>query len=318
MNTKGKQSMLNIVLAKYGILISLLILIIFFAIQAPNFLSVRNITNLFRQISILSLLSTGLTCCMILNEFDLSVGEVAGLSGVLVTSLMLSGYSFVFSIVIVLILGFLIGLVNGLIVVKLKIFSFIVTLAMSSIALGFNYFISRGRPVYGQFPNSFNIIGIGYVAGIPFPTIISIGVLIIGIVFTMKTKYGRYMYAIGGNIIAAKHSGINTDWYRIIVMGISSLCAASGGIVLASRLGSGQPTAGSGYLMNCFAACFLGTAIFSKKIPTLLGTFIGVIIIGILSNGLTMISIPYYYENIIKGVVLIAAVSLTIFQNNSK
>lgn len=318
MNAKVKQSRLSITFSKYGILVSLLLLVIFFAIQAPNFLSARNIMNLFRQISILSLLSIGLTCCMILNEFDLSVGEVAGLSGVLITSLMLAGYSFVLSIFIVLILGFFIGLVNGLIVVKLKISSFIVTLAMSSIALGFNYFVSRGRPVYGQFSDSFNMIGRGYIAGIPFPTIISIGVLIIGIVFTMKTKYGRYMYAIGGNMVAAKHSGINTDWYRIIVMGISGLCAASGGIVLASRLGSGQPTAGSGYLMNCFAACFLGTAIFSKKIPTLLGTFIGVIIMGILSNGLTMIAIPYYYENIIKGAVLIAAVSLTIFQNNDK
>lgn len=318
MNIKVKQSMLSIAFAKYGILVSLLLLIIFFAIQAPNFLSVRNFMNLFRQISILCLLSFGLTYCMILNEFDLSVGEVAGLSGVLITSLMLSGYSFVFSIFIVLILGFFIGLINGLIVVKLKVFSFIVTLAMSSIALGFNYFVSRGRPVYGQFPDSFNIIGRGYISVIPFPVIISIGVLIIGIVFTIKTKYGRYMYAIGGNIVAAKHSGINTGWYRIIVMGISSLFAASGGIVLASRLGSGQPTAGSGYLMNCFAAVFLGTAMFSKKIPTLLGTFIGVIIIGILSNGLTMIAIPYYYEHIIKGVVLIAAISLTVFQNNSK
>ena len=122
------------------------------------------------------------------------------------------------------------------------------------------------------------------------------------------------MYAIGGNITAARYSGIATDRYRILGMVLSQFSAAMGGIVLASRLGSGQPTAGSGYLMNCFATVFLGTAIFGRRIPNLLGTFIGVVVMGVLNNGLTMIAVPYYYEYIIQGAVLIGAVALTRIQ----
>ncbi len=311
---KQTRFKMNNFFSKYGVLISLFLLIIFFSIKAPRFMSIKNIISLLRQISILCLLSTGLTFCMILNEFDLSIGEVAGLSGVLVTTLLLAGYNLFISILIVLLIGITFGLINGLIVTKLKIDSFIVTLAMSTITLGCNYFITRGKPIYGEFPPGFIALGRGDLFSIPYPVIIALVVLFLGIIFTKKTKYGRYMYAIGGNIIAAQHSGITTDRYRILGLTLSGLCASMGGVVLASRLGSGQPTAGSGFMMNCFATVFLGTAIFGSKIPNLLGTFIGVVIIGVLSNGLTMIAVPYYYEYIIEGLVLIGAVALTKIQ----
>lgn len=303
--------------SKYGILVGLLLLIIFFSLKAPRFLSVTNAISLLRQISILSLLSTGLTFCMILNEFDLSIGEMCGLSGVLVTSLLLAGYSQIAAVLLVLFIGVIFGLLNGLIVTKVRISSFIVTLAMSTIILGFNYFITRGKPIYGQFPAGFIALGRGDLLSIPVPVIIALVFLTLGIILTKKTKYGRYMYAIGGNITAARYSGIATDRYRILGLVLSQFCAAMGGIVLASRLGSGQPTAGSGYLMNCFATVFLGTAIFGGKIPNLLGTFVGVVIMGVLNNGLTMIAVPYYYEYIIQGAVLIGAVALTRIQAKS-
>lgn len=303
--------------SKYGILVGLLLLIIFFSLKAPRFLSVTNAISLLRQISILSLLSTGLTFCMILNEFDLSIGEMCGLSGVLVTSLLLAGYSQIAAVLLVLFIGVIFGLLNGLIVTKVRISSFIVTLAMSTIILGFNYFITRGKPIYGQFPAGFIALGRGDLLSIPVPVIIALVFLTLGIILTKKTKYGRYMYAIGGNITAARYSGIATDRYRILGLVLSQFCAAMGGIVLASRLGSGQPTAGSGYLMNCFATVFLGTAIFGGRIPNLLGTFVGVVIMGVLNNGLTMIAVPYYYEYIIQGAVLIGAVALTRIQAKS-
>jgi len=280
---------------------------VFFA----KFISMQNIMGLLRQISILWLLSSGLTFCMILNEFDLSIGEVAGLSGVVVTILLLSSRSLFFSLLVTIIIGIAFGLANGLVTVKVRIPSFIVTLAMMSVALGFNYFLTRGRPVYGNFPVSFAFIGRGYLGGIPVPVIISLGVLIGGIIFMSKTTHGRYMYAIGGNIVAARHSGIKVNQYRVFGMTLSGLCAALGGIVLASRLGSGQPTAGSGYLLDAFAACFLGTATLKRGVANLPGTFIGVILIGMLSNGLTMNAVPYYYEYIIKGLVVIGAVSIS-------
>lgn len=303
--------------SKYGVILGLFLMIIFFSLKTPRFMSITNIINLLRQISILCLLSTGLTFCMILNEFDLAIGETCGFSGVLVASLLLAGYNQVAAIFIVLLTGIVFGLINGLIVAKLRIDSFIVTLAMSTTILGCNYFITKGKPVYGEFPAGFIALGQGNLFSIPYPVIIALVVLFLGIVFTRKTKYGRYMYAIGGNIVAARYSGIATDRYRILGLVLSQFCAAIGGIVLASRLGSGQPTAGSGYLMNCFATVFLGTAIFGRKIPNLLGTFIGVVVIGVLDNGLTMIAIPYYYEYIIQGIVLIGAVALTRIQTKS-
>jgi len=251
---------------------------------------------------------------MILNEFDLSVGELAGLSGVLTATLLVAGVNFLLTVLIIMIVGLVFGFLNGLIVTKLRILSFIETLAMSTIVLGVNYFITRGKPIYGNFPAGFNAIGRGYLGSVPVPVIIALVILLMGIVLTRKTKIGRYMYAIGGNIIAAKHSGINTDRYRILGLTLSGLCASIGGIVLASRLGSGQPTAGSGFMLECFAAVFIGTAVFGRRIPNILGTCIGVVIIGVLSNGLTMIAVPYYYEYIIKGLVLIGAVSITSFQ----
>jgi len=303
--------------SKYGVILGLFLMIIFFSLKTPRFMSITNIINLLRQISILCLLSTGLTFCMILNEFDLAIGETCGFSGVLVASLLLAGYNQVAAIFIVLLTGIVFGLINGLIVTKLRIDSFIVTLAMSTTILGCNYFITKGKPVYGEFPAGFIALGQGNLFSIPYPVIIALVVLFLGIVFTRKTKYGRYMYAIGGNIVAARYSGIATDRYRILGLVLSQFCAAIGGIVLASRLGSGQPTAGSGYLMNCFATVFLGTAIFGRKIPNLLGTFIGVVVIGVLDNGLTMIAVPYYYEYIIQGIVLIGAVALTRIQTKS-
>jgi len=311
-NNKGLLS--NDFFEKYGILVGLGILVIFFSIKEPRFISSRNILNLLRQISILSLLSGGLTFSMILNEFDLSVGELAGLSGVLTATLLVAGVNFLLTVLIIMIVGLVFGFLNGLIVTKLRILSFIETLAMSTIVLGVNYFITRGKPIYGNFPAGFNAIGRGYLGSVPVPVIIALVILLMGIVLTRKTKIGRYMYAIGGNIIAAKHSGINTDRYRILGLTLSGLCASIGGIVLASRLGSGQPTAGSGFMLECFAAVFIGTAVFGRRIPNILGTCIGVVIIGVLSNGLTMIAVPYYYEYIIKGLVLIGAVSITSFQ----
>ena len=154
--------------SKYGILVGLLLLIIFFSLKAPRFLSVTNAISLLRQISILSLLSTGLTFCMILNEFDLSIGEMCGLSGVLVTSLLLAGYSQIAAVLLVLFIGVIFGLLNGLIVTKVRISSFIVTLAMSTIILGFNYFITRGKPIYGQFPAGFVALGRGIFYLYPF------------------------------------------------------------------------------------------------------------------------------------------------------
>jgi len=311
-NNKGLLS--NDFFEKYGILVGLGILVIFFSIKEPRFISSRNILNLLRQISILSLLSGGLTFSMILNEFDLSVGELAGLSGVLTATLLVAGVNFLLTVLIIMIVGLVFGFLNGLIVTKLRILSFIETLAMSTIVLGVNYFITRAKPIYGNFPAGFNAIGRGYLGSVPVPVIIALVILLMGIVLTRKTKIGRYMYAIGGNIIAAKHSGINTDRYRILGLTLSGLCASIGGIVLASRLGSGQPTAGSGFMLECFAAVFIGTAVFGRRIPNILGTCIGVVIIGVLSNGLTMIAVPYYYEYIIKGLVLIGAVSITSFQ----
>lgn len=307
----GKQAMnVGNWIRRNGVVFGISLLVVVISVLRPEFLSLGNLKNLLRQISMLGILSIGLTFTMIVGEVDLSFGEVAGLIGVFVTKLFLTGLSFPLSLLSGLSLGTAFGVMNGLLTVKVRIPSFITTIASMSLAIGINFLLTHGQPVYGHFPSAFNAIGRGYVLGIPVPVIILFLVIVIAWLVAERMAIGRYMYATGGNITAAFHSGIRVDRYRIFGMTLSGVCAAIAGIILASRLGSGQPTAGSGFLLDAFAASFLGTTVFKQGLPNIFGTVVGVIALGILSNGMTLLGMPYETENVIKAVVLIGAVAL--------
>ncbi|WP_131195811.1 ABC transporter permease [Lichenihabitans psoromatis] len=302
--------------ARYGTVAAALVIFVTFALASDRFLSVGNISNILVQISVLMIVSSGLTFAVASGEFDLSVGQVASLSGVLVAGLMIwAGLPVAVAILLSILAGAAIGVVNGLLVTRLRIPSLIATLAMGPIALGLNYAYTNGDSIYASMPPSFYYIATGKIFGIvPVPVIIAL--LVVGIFYVLlnKTRLGRGVVATGANIQAARLSGIRVNRYRLIALAFSGLGAAMGGVMLTARLGTGQSGAGDAYLLDSLTAVFLGMTAFKPGRATVQGTLVGVVIIGMLDNGLNLLGAPFYLQNEVRGLVMIAAVSLAVMR----
>lgn len=294
----------------YGTLLGLLALVVVFSLTTEAFLTFDNTINILRQVSMLAIIATGLTFCMVTGDFDLGIGSVGSLVGVMVVSLLIRGLPTWAAILVGLALAAAFGVANGLLVTLVGISSFIATLAAGSVATGITFLYTQGQAVYGDLPGSFGFIGRGYVGSIPAPVIIMVVVVLIGEFVLNRTRVGRYMYAIGGNVNAARLSGISVRRYRLLGLLFSSLGAGTAGIILASRLGSGQPTAAAGFFLDAIAAAFLGQTVFRDGRPNVLGTFVGVLIIGVMNNGLTLLRVSYYWQDISKGAIIVLAVAL--------
>jgi simple sugar transport system permease protein/ribose transport system permease protein len=303
--------------ARYGTVAAALVIFVGFAFASDRFLSVGNISNILVQISVLMVVSSGLTVAVSSGEFDLSVGQVASLSGVLVAGLMIwAGLPVAAAIALSILAGVAIGVVNGLLVTWLRIPSLIATLAMGPIALGFNYAYTNGDSIYAQMPDSFYYIAKGRLFGVlPVPIVIAVVVVAVFYVLLNRTRLGRSIVATGANIQAARLSGIKVNRARIVALVLSALGAAMGGIMLTARLGTGQSGAGDAYLMDSLTAVFLGMTAFKPGRATVQGTLVGVIIIGMLDNGLNLLGAPFYLQNEVRGVVMIAAVSLAVLRS---
>ncbi|MGI4748398.1 MAG: ABC transporter permease [Janthinobacterium lividum] len=302
--------------ARYGTVAAAVLIFVVFALSSNQFTSAANISNILVQISVLMVISSGVTVAVASGEFDLSVGQIAGLSGVLVAGLMAwSGLPIGLAIVLAVLAGVLLGALSGVLVTKLRIPSLIATLAMGPIALGLNYAYDGGDSIYTQFPKAFYVIATGRVFGvIPVPIIIAFVVVTAFYVLINKTRLGRALVATGSNLQAARLSGINVNRCRMLALTLSALGAAMGGIMLTARLGTGQPGAGEPYLMDSLTAVFLGMTAFKPGRATVQGTLIGVVIIGMLDNGLNLLGAPFYLQNEVRGVVMIAAVSLAVLR----
>lgn len=305
-------------MSQYATIATLLILFIAFSVIIGGFFEGNNLLNVLRQVSTLAIVAFGLTIAMAAGDFDLSVGSVASLSGVIITGLLASGAGFLTSIVIALAVGAGIGLINGIISTRIGIPSLIVTLGVSSVAIGIVFMYSEGRAVYGGLPASFTMLGQSYILGIPTPVIIMLLLGAVTFIFLNKTKAGRYLYATGGNATAAKLSGIQVLKYRTMGLMFSGLGAAIAGIVLASRLGSGQPTAGESFLLDGLAAVFIGMTTIKVGQPNVIGTFVGVLLIGILNNGLNLFGMPFFIQDMAKGLIMIIAVAFAAKKNDLK
>jgi len=297
---------------KYGTIITLILLIVIFSITTETFLEPRNLLNIVAHISMLMIIATGLTVCMVPGDFDMSIGSVASLSGIFFSSLVVRNFPLIPSILVGLLMGAVFGLTAGLLVTKVRISAFIATLALGQVATGINFMYTRGQEVFGDFSKGFLSLGQGKTFSIiPNQVLIMIGIVFI-FAFTMeKTKVGRYMYAIGGSIHASFLSGIKVNLYRIFGLMISGGLAAFTGCILASRLGSGQPTAGDSYLMDAIAAAYIGMTTIKTSRPNIIGTLIGVLFIGVIENGLVLIGVSYFFQYIAKGVIIILAVALS-------
>ena len=301
-----------------GIIIALLVLCILLAVlpaTSSSFLSTQNAFNILRQISTNMLIACAMTMVIILGGIDLSVGSIIALSGVIAAGCV-SRYEL--PIVVALIAGALIGLVigvfNGFVICKTTIPPFIVTLATMNIARGLAKVYTGGSPVR-VVTKEWQFIGAGYIGPVPVPVIIMIIVIIITALMMNKTKLGRHIYAVGGNTQAAEFSGIKVARVKFIVHAYAGLMAGLAGIILASRMYSGQPTAGEGAEMDAIAAVVVGGTSMAGGSGKIGGTIIGALIIGVLNNGLNLMNVNSFWQDVVKGVVILLAVFIDYIRN---
>lgn len=294
--------------SKNTALIGLLVLMIIVTIIDTTFIQVTNLSNVLRQVSINGLIALGMTVVILIGGIDLSVGSVFGLTGAILAGMLMAGFPPVLAFIIVLVLGAFLGSLNGLLVAKGKLQAFIATLGTMAIFRGILQVYTDGRPITGFDSDFIDYIGRGYLLGIPVPTIILVVATLIMIFITKKTVFGKEIYAVGGNERAAILSAINVDKVKIKVYALSGLLTTISGVILLSRLNSAQPTAGTAYEMDAIAAVVLGGTSMAGGKGRITGTFIGILMIGVISNALNILSVSSFYQNIVKGIVILLAV----------
>ncbi|EKM5759509.1 ABC transporter permease [Cronobacter turicensis] len=307
---------------KWGMLLTVVALVALFGIASDNFLDPFNIINILRSIAIVTVIAIGVSISLTIGGFDLSVGSTASLANALVISLFVwHGFGTTEAIIITLALCTLVGLFNAFLIVVLKIPDMLATLAslfvIQGVAMTYSYggsitqnmVLPSGDMAEGIIPDAFSLLG-----QVPVIVIVMLVVTVVAQLGLSLTTHGRRMYAIGGNPEAARLSGIRITRYKVAAYVIASLLAGLGGILLASRIGSSQVNAGSGYLMDAVAAAWIGFSLAGSGKPNALGTLVGAVILGVLSNGLVMLSVPYYAMDIIKGLVLAGALAITYIQ----
>jgi ribose transport system permease protein len=310
---KGRRNSTLLGISKFGTIIGMLIMFLAFAVAVPTiFPTFRNMVNVANQATLSAIISGGLTVALIIGEMDLSIANVASFSGVLVTGLMVQSRVPVGpAIAIVVLISAVIGMVNGLIITKLKVNSVVATLGTGSIVIGLNYAYAQGVPIASGLPDSFKELAFGKILGVPNNIAIMAIVLFVLWVFINHTEWGVQLRATGGNASAARLSGIRVDRIKILGMSIASVCASITGILLASLIGSGTSAAADGYLMPAFAAVFLGSATLRDGDFHIVGTLIGVFFIGIGFNGLAIFGVPTFVQYFFRGGILILAVGLS-------
>lgn len=291
-----------------GIVLVLIVLVIAFSVMSPNFLDPTNILNIARQIATLGIVAVGFSFVLITGGIDLSVGYQISLN-VVVTGMLMAqfGVPWFLAVLIALVLGTLVGLVNGLIITFTGVAPLIVTLSMMMILNGLSYLISKGLPIFG-FPAEFSMLGQGAIAGIPVSVYVLIAVWIIGLFILNKTYIGRYFYAIGNNVEAARLSGVNTRRTTILVYALCGFFTSIGAVLLLSRLNSAQSATGAGFEFSVLTACVLGGISVMGGRGSLFGAFVGVMIVGVLDNGLVLMNVSEYVQLVIKGCILLTAV----------
>ena len=300
---------------KFGTIGILLIIILGLTILSPKnrmnwpiFFTLDNITQIGLQSTVYLLLAYGEFFAILIAGIDLSVGAVAGLSGMIMAMLMMAGVPTPIAVALGLMAGFLVGAINGILINLTELHPFVITLGTQAIFRGITLIISNGRPVFG-FSQSFKQIA-GYVMGIPIPLIIAAIIAAILFFFTTKTIVGRNIYALGGNRHSAWYSGINIKLHVLIVHTLSGLMAACAGMVMTARIGAAEPLAGQGYETFTIAACIIGGTSFFGGKGKILNVVIGALIIGTISNGLNILNVPTFWQQVVMGTLIIGSVSL--------
>jgi ribose transport system permease protein len=297
---------------KYGALVVLGILFVYFALTAKYFLTWSNVGEIFNEAALSCIISVGLTVVLIANQFDLSIGYTASLAGIVCAVLLMDGVPAPLAILAAIAVGGITGLINAFLVTRVHVNALVATLGVGSAAVGVNYFISGGaQQVFSIVVPNFTQISIGDWLGVPKDVYYMVAVSAIAWIVINRTVLGRNLQAVGGNAEAARLAGVNVQRVTSIAFVICGLCAALTGVVLCTIVGSGQVTGGDGFTMEAFAAGFLGSAVLREGQFHILGTFVGVIIVALGFDGLTLVGVPSYVQYLFSGILLIAAVSVS-------
>ena len=308
----GGHSPLKSAARQYGgILLSLVALCIVFSLANDRFMSIANATNILQQVAVIAIAAFGMTWVILLGEIDLSVGSIIAVAGMVGAQVIGLGWGFVPALTLTLAAGAVMGLFNGVMTAKLLLPSFIVTVATMSIYRGLVSLPTGGAPAMNMDP-TWIAIGANSFLGVPIIIWIVTVLFIVNHVLLAHTTFGRRAYLTGGNREAALYSGINVDSMKIRIFMISGVMAAIAGILLSSRLFSAQTNAGMSYELDAIAAAVLGGTSLAGGVGTMVGTLIGALIIGVLNNGMNMLSVPYFYQLIVKGLVILIAVYLDV------
>jgi inositol transport system permease protein len=308
------------ILSRYGIFFVFAGMLIVASLLSPAFLSIINLTNIIRQMSIIGLIALGVTGVIVAAGIDLSSGSVVGVAAVVAASLAqtpgwhgalfpeLAGTPVIFAILAGCLVGAVAGLINGTLVAKTRIPPFIATLGMYTSARGAAMLYTEGRPV-SSLTDEYNVIGQGDFFGIPLPILILATMAVFTHILYSRTRFGKYIYAIGGNEQAARVSGVNVDRYKVLIYTYAGFLSGVAGLVVSSRIGSGQPGLGVGYELDAIAAAVIGgTSLSAGGIGTIPGTIIGALMIGVLNNTLDLMNVSAYWQQIIKGMIIVGAV----------
>ena len=311
-------------LRQSGTLLGFAAIVLFLTVQLPDtFLTGRNLLNITQQLSMLAVVAATMTIVMVMNDFDLSVGSMASLSGIVAAMLFASGYPVWVGLVAALAVGLLGGMFNGFLVAVLGILPFVATLGTLTVFSGTAFLISDGKTIFGRdIPAGFS----GYArAGldigdlrIPFLTLTALAVLIACWFILEQTNFGRRLYAIGGNQEAAHLAGIRVKRLRLIAFSLTGLGAAGAGLMYAARVASANPTQGSGLMLDAIAAVFLGMTMSRHGEPRVHYTLVGVLMLGVLDNGLTQLRVDSYVREILVGLIVIGAVAMAAFSRRNR
>lgn len=298
--------------SRYGTIVSLVVCVLIFSALRPDvFATSQNFLSILNQVSILGIIALGLTVALVQGLFDLSLAAMATLGGFMVTKWLSEGTigSPTVAIVTMLLIALVIGCFNGIVVAYGGVSAFIATLAVGSILTGVVLGISKSATVLSGIPDGFLVMGQGKIGPIPAPVVFLVIVAVLLYVFLEQTQTGRHMYAIGGNAETARLSGIAVKRYALIALGISAMCAALGGMIVAANLGVGRPQGvGDTYLLDSFAAAFIGASTLRPGRFHILGTVIGVLLIGVINNGLSIMGVETFWQYAVRGLILLLAV----------
>ena len=300
---------LGSVLRRFGIVIAFALLVVILSLLSGSFLTVSNLLNIARQVSINAVIAAGMTFVILTGGIDLSVGSVLAVSGAVIAGLLSAGRPLLVGIGAGLAVGAALGLLDGLVITRGKVQPFIATLGMLTIGRGLTLVYTDGRPITGL-PDAFVWLGAGEVSRIPVPVVIMILVSLISYGILTQTVFGRYVYAIGGNEEAARLSGVDVATHKTLVYVISGVLSAVSAVILTARLNSAQPTAGVGFELDAIAAVVLGGTTLAGGEGSISGTLLGAFIIGVINNGLNLLNVNPFYQQVVKGAVILLAVLL--------